>query len=280
MATLFDYQRLSALIQRAAAKGARRISQVRWEWDCAGRCERPVPLELEARPSERFGAKRIRVARGTAHPLILTMHVPCRTCPSCRKARMKEWAARALTEHRQAQRSWFATFTFRPDAHYQMLGRGVLRAEARAIPADEIVGEREDRAQFEECAREITLYLKRVRKNTGARIRYILVAERHKSGLPHFHALIHEVTGSVKYEDLRSQWHHGFGMWKLVRDEAAAFYVVKYLGKAQDARVRASLHYGRQPGIRANPIASEASVLSEYLDKCQNEESHKERTTK
>lgn len=192
---------------------------------------------------------------------------------------MNEWAARALTEHRAAQRSWFATFTFRPEVHYQMLGRGVLRAESRAIPADEIVGEREDAAQFAECAREITLYLKRVRKNTGARIRYILVAERHKSGLPHFHALIHEVSGSVKYEDLRSQWHHGHGMWKLVRDEAAAFYVTKYLGKAQDARVRASLRYGRQAATRPNDIANGESVLSEYLTLCKNEESHKERST-
>lgn len=254
MASLYDVNRLKWLIDRAMQHGAKRLSQTVWEWDTAGRCERPVVRELEARPIDRWGGKMVYVARGTAHPLVLRMHVPCRRCRPCQRKRMRTWAERGVIEVRQAQRTWFCTFTFRPEALYALMGKGLLRREARAIPLSEATETTELQAQFEECAREITLYLKRVRKNSGARIRYLLVAERHKSGLPHFHALVHEVAGTVKYEHLRRAWPHGFGEWKLLRDEGAAYYVTKYLGKAQEARVRASLRYGE---IRPCVTASE-----------------------
>ena len=95
--------------------------------------------------------------------------------------------------------------------------------------------------------RQFTLGFKRLRKNTGASIRFVLVAERHKSGAPHFHALIHEAVGSppVRYADLyRDLWSLGFSKYKLA-EKGHASYVTKYLTKSSEARVRASLRYGQ-----------------------------------
>lgn len=93
---------------------------------------------------------------------------------------------------------------------------------------------------------EITKYLKRVRKKSGAPLRYILVAEAHKSGLPHYHMLIHECDPSrqVRHKDLTAAWSWGFTRFKLVETSNTAWYVCKYLSKAQLARVRASVRYG------------------------------------
>lgn len=95
---------------------------------------------------------------------------------------------------------------------------------------------------------EIGKFLKRVRKNTGAKLRYLLVAEPHKSGLPHFHMLIHQCDTHipVRYDDLKSQWRLGFSAWKLT-DYKSASYVCKYLSKSLRARVRASQAYGTTP---------------------------------
>lgn len=106
---------------------------------------------------------------------------------------------------------------------------------------------------FEELCREfgaeLTLYLKRLRKNTKAKFRYLLVAEKHKSGLPHFHALIHEEEeGGLLHAQLTSTWKLGFTKFKVVNAVQTAWYVAKYLAKSSEARVRASRCYGQSQG--------------------------------
>jgi hypothetical protein len=81
-------------------------------------------------------------------------------------------------------------------------------------------------------------------------MRFLLVAEAHKTGLPHYHALIHEVDPErpVRSRILRQQWTLGFSQCKLVAqgDETkSASYVAKYLAKSAAARVRASQGYGQ-----------------------------------
>lgn len=118
------------------------------------------------------------------------------------------------------------------------------------------------RRRLREIQRPITLFLKRVRKLSNARIRYVIVCERHVSGDPHFHVLLHELNGgdAVLYKHLAGRqdvkdyvpapWREGFTNWQLVgdRDELdgkrAAYYVAKYLSKSALARVRASKRYG------------------------------------
>lgn len=176
-----------------------------------------------------------------------------------------------MHEVREARRTWFATFTLRPEAHYIMQARAMLRAEQRAIVTKELSSDDAIEMQANEVGKEITLFLKRVRKAAGvSSLRYLLVREKHKSGLPHYHALIHE-SGEVpiRYKVLEDNWNWGFSKFKLLEDERAATYVTKYLGKSNDGRVRASIGYGRlRPNTPSEDIASAESVLSSYLRAC------------
>lgn len=173
------------------------------------------------------------------------------------------WSARAMHEVRNASRTWFVTLTLRPEEHTRLLYRGLIKKGKRGVDQSMLDPEEVFRVEQSEVALEITKYVKRVRKEAKSPLRFLIVCERHKNGHPHYHALIHERGGPVTYKTLSSQWPLGFGKWKLIEDEKAAFYVVKYLGKSQDARVRASLRYGGAPPSRPLPIESEASVVGE-----------------
>lgn len=247
-----------------SATGAVRKTQLRWEWDVSGDCESPVSVELYGRPSADH-TRRLRdivVKRRTKHSLMLDLQVPCRKCRKCRKRRSRMWAARACHEIREANRTWFGTFTLRPAAHYVMQARALKRKSDRAIPIKELAPDDVIAAQSEEVAIEMTKYFKRVRKECGSRsLRYLLVREDHKTGLPHYHALIHE-SGDVpiRHAVLEKNWTLGFTKFKLLESEQAAFYVAKYLTKSHGGRVRASLGYGRLASApqTASAIASEA----------------------
>lgn len=92
---------------------------------------------------------------------------------------------------------------------------------------------------------ELTKSLKRMRKNTKSRFRYIAVFERHCDGYPHLHLLLHEQGQPLTKRDIQAEWRLGFSQCKLVdQGPKAAFYVAKYLSKEAAARVRASLRYG------------------------------------
>lgn len=162
-------------------------------------------------------------------------------CPSCKRAFREEWRARARSEIVASNRTWMATFTFRPDVVDQARNR-VLRASDISVSQVECEAERMFQAMEAELAKELTLYWKRLRK-AGARVRYLLVAEAHKSGVPHYHALVHEYADPVLKKALRSHWLCGFTTFKLV-DVSAANYVTKYMVKSMNARVRASVRYG------------------------------------
>jgi hypothetical protein len=94
--------------------------------------------------------------------------------------------------------------------------------------------------------KEITKFLKRLRKESGARLRYMCVAEEHADGDPHWHVLLHEVSGDVRKRSIQAQWKLGFSAAKLVDTSSgrAAAYPCKYLSKSIAARVRASIRYG------------------------------------
>lgn len=169
------------------------------------------------------------------------------------------WAARALSEVRTATnkgcRTWFCTFTLHPQAHYEMQCRAIVAADSRSIPTGEINAHDLLTLHSREVEKELTLMLKRLRKELGSlSMRYLLVREQHESGLPHWHAFIHETDPArpIRYRTLRSQWKWGFVRIKLVSDDGrmAARYVTKYLSKSQEGRVRPSLRYGREERSR------------------------------
>lgn len=218
--------------------GAIRKSVYLTEWDIAGRCENPVRVSLSGRPymdcSTNVGA-----SSG------IDMDVRCRKCPSCLKARGALWLDRALRETDFSPRTWFGTLTLSPERHHWVVSTARQIEALQGCDFDAFGHEEQFALRCAVIGREITRFLKRVRKDAEAGLRYLLVAESHKSGLPHMHCLIHEVSElePIRKCVLQRQWQWGHSAFKLAKPEAAR-YVCKYLVKSNVARVRASLHYG------------------------------------
>ena len=211
--------------------------------DCAPRCERPQRVLTEGRPWW-VGPDR-KVNASPSKLLMIDLWVPCRKCAPCLAARAREWTRRAIVETTTRVRTWFGTLTM--DPHWHSLA--VMRARSKHSDWATLSKEAQFRHLVHEVSRELTLYLKRVRKRSGAPIRYLLVAEEHSeqlAGLPHFHLLIHEMDADtpVRKSVLKREWKLGFSRWKLA-DPGSARYVCKYLAKEASTRVRASKDYGR-----------------------------------
>lgn len=217
------------------------------DWNISGFCLNPHYRELYGyRPPygvpRGAGSRRVEWEPGKAGPLSVGLWCPCRACGPCLKSRRNLWTMRSATEIRSSPRTWMCTYTLRPEEHYRALCAGSLRYPDE--PDSFIVRHRI-------ISQEFTRYFKRVRWESGAKLQYILVCEAHQSGLPHYHALVHEVTEfqPVRKEILRAQWTLGFSRFKLVEVESksirkSARYAAKYLAKDTRARVRASRGYG------------------------------------
>lgn len=105
---------------------------------------------------------------------------------------------------------------------------------------------------------EFQRFMKRLRK-CAAGLRYVLVVERHKSGDPHLHLLLHENIEPVRWRAIDAAWNWGFHKSTLVPPDeggAHAAYVAKYLTKSAANKVRASLHYGATADARSAPNVS------------------------
>lgn len=262
-------------VGKALESGAERKSAASVEFDAAGDCQSPKGFELHGRPAgklvvqpasfvgrSRFLQERnITVSTGdprdvTPIPLFLSGNVRCRKCKSCRKYRARLWARRAHQEFNASQRTWFVTLTLRPDRAFQYFE---LAREHVFVGGSDLDTLNSDQQFAEWCraiGKELTLMLKRLRKNTRSDIRYIFVYERHKSGTPHIHGLVHESPGSnpVVKRAIEGAWHDGFSSAKLV-DKRAVGYVTKYLSKDATTRIRASVHYGERNAKDASHLS-------------------------
>lgn len=220
-------------------------------WPAAGDCEDPIHMDRWARPPG-WADRPEYIFYGDGFdqkPLGLDMLVRCRRCPRCLKARARAWAYRAKAETAASPRTWFATLTLNPAAHWRVQLAAMARLTEGGTIWETLSPDEQFLERHREISIEITKFLKRVRKNSGAPMRYILVAEAHKSGLPHYHLLVHEVDEGrqVRHRDLTDAWSWGHSRFKLVEGPQTAWYVCKYLSKAQLARVRASVRYGKTP---------------------------------
>ena len=248
---------VAGLSASALARGARRVSLTQVHWDASADCEHCVTIELEGREDAPRKTEHENIVWFRDHywfadvmrqgwPLSLVMEVPCRRCPSCLARRAAHWRLRAESEISGAARTWFGTLTLRPEVRFRVLLEATQRVEKRGTAWSTLTPDEVFRAKHAVISEELTRWLKRIRKESGAPLRYCLVAEAHKDGDPHYHCLIHEPTewGVVGERTLRRQWAWGFSKFALVREKGAAAYVAKYLAKAALARVRASVRYG------------------------------------
>lgn len=276
--------RAHAVAYKASVNGAERKSLVKHEWDLSGKCSDKKLVTIHARPSPAHRVKRekgmlkdplvmatlaafpgaeitrmsvdaynqptrkIIVGRNTAIPTTVEMTVKCRKCDWCREQRRRLWAARALHETKVSIRTWFGTITLSPDEQVRAASRARMKLAAQGIDFDSLPRSEQFLLRHANIQPAITKWLKRVRKQSKAKFRYLLVAEHHKTGLPHYHILVHECDPAtpVRKGLLQAQWPHGFTSFKLVSDPKAATYVCKYLAKTSLARVRASSRYGEK----------------------------------
>lgn len=180
------------------------------------------------------------------------MLVQCRQCSGCLRARASMWGEAAVSEWKRWPRSWFGTLTFAPENRYRFQVLTRARLDVCGIKIEELT----PLERFREYARDtgplVTRYLRRLRKGTKKDgidrtiFRYLLTVEPHKDWVPHYHLLVHESNPlmPVRKKALDHYWNQGFCQWRLIKDERAAFYAAKYLGKYSMARVRASECYG------------------------------------
>lgn len=229
MATLLPHDHMVSLIASALGAGAIQKSLTTTVWDCAGGCEAPVTVELVGRPTNEYG-RYVEISAGTKATLFLDILSRCRRCPPCLRARKRLWTSRASAEITSAARTWFGTLTFKPSEQVKILAKARL-----SVSSFETLSSLEQfRCMAKASGASLTRYLKRLRKVSRAPLRYLAVAERHKSGNVHWHLLVHETDAAlpVRNAQLQGQWsYHGFSRWKLVDDasDRAALYVCKYL---------------------------------------------------
>lgn len=251
MAERPTWDRVARLFARALRSGGEHVSAGLCRWDVSGTCQNPKPVVISAAPSEGVFGRRNRFVeldpRWTRVTLTVEMLTRCRQCERCLRRKAALWRFRARAETRCALRTWFGTLTLSPSWRYRVK----LKATRSAARKGDDFEALEPKARFRyyaNAASELaTKWLKRVRTQSGAKFRYLLVVEEHKSGDPHFHILIHEwdVGYPVRKAVLKAQWSHGFSKWKLVDDPRTADYVCKYVSKSPMARVRASVRYGK-----------------------------------
>lgn len=251
-----------ALASKALAHGGRQLSVLQVLWPMAGDCKSPYTTEVVGASSPPKGGGR-HVLKGVHMSVILETR--CRSCEACVTARRRLWTLRAQAETRLWPRTWKGTLTLRPDAHYMMLLRASTGKLKRAVKWDELSAAQQFAAIDREVYADIKLYLKRLRANYGP-IRFLFVTEAHKSGLHHYHALVHQTRADepLKYSHLKgAHWPHGFVRWKLCQSVAEASYACKYLSKSAAARVRASQAYGSALGHSEMTIDTCTSNLPE-----------------
>lgn len=240
---------LGSKITDAAFRGEAVQVDGRWYVALHGDCM--SPLKLGANDLGRLFATRL---------------VRCRVCGSCRRARTNYWGFAGMEQTRiggeAGLRTWFGTLTLDPAWQGEFLDAARQASECPNAEwwEDAQCDERFARVR-DVLVRETQKMWKRLRK-AGHQFKYLIVFERHKSGLPHMHFLLHERGAPIRKKDIQAQWPYGFTNVSIVggrsaratAPERAAWYVVKYLSKSAQARQLAS--HGYKPMKRPEPIAT------------------------
>ncbi len=265
----------------ALDRGALQTNSASLAWNIAGKCEAPVYREHVGRTptSKVLWIHRQKVSHDRQ---TLEMWTRCRICNPCLKARSYYWRTKAVSEVLASARTWFVTLTLNPAEHVRAHYAACLRLSGQKRDWDDLSAAEQFRERHNAISPMLTLWMKRVRKvaatdhrqaarkaescpasrgqrcgchplaDFSAPFKYVLVAEAHKSGLPHYHLLISESDEArpLRARHIKGSWRCGFSDVKLVAQEdrnRTVNYMCKYLAKSALARVRASVGYGSPP---------------------------------
>lgn len=255
-----------------------------WFVNACMACETPVRIKYIARGA--FGSPK--------KPMTLEVLHRCRKCKPCEKARSRQWAARAAIEFEQSERTWFGTLTLAPQHHAVVDGwvasSGLWPDRSRLSDAQ--FKKALFRARASVVGEQVSSWLSILREFAWLRlhrrevIRYMLVAEKHDSGVtadfmrgrPHFHLILHEVVAGAVFAGktgvgdngeivrrkektpdgwvpfdfasddafARRAWCLGHSKFKLCETPRAAHYICNYLYESDMTRMRCSLLYGKR----------------------------------
>lgn len=258
MPRLMHHDRASRLFAKSLQHGAQRTGLLSSRWDMSGDCRNTYWMAYIGRPGRAADGSGVDGdgmftfvgGRSTIHVDIGTR---CRRCDKCLRHRKLRWRYRIREEVRRAARNWWGTLTLAPANHYRVMVEARRKAENSSVTWETLSDEERFKRISDTSLKEVTKYLKRVRKASGHPLRYVLVTERHKSGLPHFHLILHEQElRPIPHRILSGQWNGknfalGFEKWRLIPfddEERHVGYVSKYISKGLSAKVRASQRYG------------------------------------
>lgn len=258
---VLDPSKLTQSVYDALAAGKATIARNRTTVHYSGNCESPIRMRRNA----------------SSGGVFVEYEVRCRRCKPCLRARQFYWARTAMDWTKftadNERRTWFGTLTFTEAAQAEALQAAFWRwaettGRSHADWWDEPLCDERFRLVREIQTGWVQRYWKRLRKGVKrcaacypakprrsgewdhppAAFKYFLVFERHKSGYPHIHWLLHEMESPILLKQLSCAWPHGFVKIKLVKGDdiaKAGFYVSKYLGKAIQSRQIASTGYAK-----------------------------------
>lgn len=127
--------------------------------------------------------------------------VPCGKCIPCLSNKRNDWIIRLRQEHKASQGASFITLTY----------------DWKNYPKDGKL-----------CKLDLQLFMKRLRKKSGSRLRYFAVGEYgSKNGRPHYHLLLFNVT-DINHRKLNEAWGKGIVHVGQVT-EASIAYCTKYV---------------------------------------------------
>lgn len=148
-----------------------------------------------------------------------TLQLPCGNCLACRKNKAQAWTLRCQLELQQHKHAVFSTITY-DDAYCPLTL----------------------------SKRDLSLYLKRIRKNLKTPIRFFASGEYgERTQRPHYHAIIYGVS-EREASRLEETWGRGH-VRTYPATPAAIGYVAGYCGK--------KLKYKRYPHLRVDPTTGE-----------------------
>lgn len=133
-------------------------------------CTRPISAYIAKNARSPTGA---RIIAFKLHDYVnkdnwIEVPIPCGKCPACRLQYARTWANRCMLEAKYHKDNWFVTLTYN-DENVPRSEQGSLTLEEDAISA----------------------FMKRLRKNTGQKLRYYGCGEYGTQTMrPHYHVLI------------------------------------------------------------------------------------------